>query len=466
MKIATIFMCTVMFYMTQQFELIDFSNEPYALIPMEIAYLTRANETLLHVFNVTHLEKKFEEYEFLHETTNYFDVENKKIKLLVDKCREYLDQLTVHRNKRGINFLGSIIKFITGTPDHDDMVLVQNKLNDLVENNNRLAIINSKLQQNLDYLTKDSVYHLETLYEWLATELVQIIDTINFAKVGILNTAVLNVQEINQIVKKEKKFEAPLMEILEHATFKILQVNSIYVMLIRYPVIEQKCMLYRIKPIELNMGKLELEEYAMHCDQGYQTVCNCKKFVTTNICEYKEHTCTSDLLNGIKTNCTVIKEHMPSIEQIDDGKILIHGTHKINNLTKTGTFLALFNDSVLIDGQNYTNDKNLISDYLRRNKPSQYEILDIIESQNEELKIPTLTTLEKIPIEFEDHPIRSAIISIIALIIIIVILNYSVKICKIYNNYKLRKNQEKANAHVKSLFEAKLGTISFNRGES
>lgn len=173
------------------FELIDYSNEPYALVPIEYAYLYRENETLFHVFNITEIEQRIVKYE---EMKNHLpEIENRGLTLLTDKCGEYLNQLTIHRNKRGLNFLGTGIKFITGMPDHDDMELVQRKLNDLIENNNRLAIINSHLQENLEHLTGNSSGHkLEVLFEWLVSELSQIIETINLAKAGTLNTAVLS----------------------------------------------------------------------------------------------------------------------------------------------------------------------------------------------------------------------------------------------------------------------------------
>lgn len=220
------------------FEIIDYSNEPYALIPIETAYLFKENGSLFHIFNMTELEEKFKKYQHLVYTTDTW--RDNKLSLLMDKCKDYIDQLTIHRNKRGIDFLGSIFKFITGTPDHDDMILVQTKLNDLIENNNKLSVINSRLAKHIEHLTRPGENHLDLLFEWLAFELSQIIETINLAKMGILNTAVLNLNEINQIIKEEKKFDAPLLEILEQSEFKILQINSIYVLLIKYPKIEEK----------------------------------------------------------------------------------------------------------------------------------------------------------------------------------------------------------------------------------
>lgn len=378
-------------------------------------------------------------------------LEDRKIELLTEKCEDYIKQLTIHRNKRGINFLGTTIKFITGIPDHDDMVLVQNKLNDLIENNNKMAIINTKLQKKLKHLTHSNEYNIEMLYEWMVLELEEIINTINLAKTGILNTIALNLDEINQIIKKEIK-DAPLMEILEHSEFKILQIKSVYVLLVKYPKIKEKCKLFNIRPVELEGGKLDLENFVAQCNTNFITVKNCKKYISTNICSYFEHTCTQELLNGRKANCTMIKEHMKSIEEIDNGKLLIHGTHTINNITKVGTYLIFFNNSILIDEQNFTNDKDLISEYLKSNKLSQFEILQIIESQNKELMIPNLNIIQKIPLEFENHPVRSIFIFIVHIIIILIIIQFILKAFKAYNIYKLRKQQERDNAYVRALF--------------
>ena len=75
-------------------------------------------------------------------------------------------------------------------------------------------------------------------------------------------------------------------------------------------------MLDNVKPIELQMGKLQLEEFTAHCDRQYVTVRDCKKYVNTNICKYYEHTCTQELLNGNKANCTMVREHMHSIDEM------------------------------------------------------------------------------------------------------------------------------------------------------
>lgn len=114
----------------------------------------------------------------------------------------------------------------------------------------KLAILrNSHLGHNLEILVKprcqkilmytvqchalgNQEHHLKILDDWIPNELTQIIHTFTLAKMGILNTAILDLKEINQIIKAEGNIKAPLMQILEHATFKILYSELVYVLLI------------------------------------------------------------------------------------------------------------------------------------------------------------------------------------------------------------------------------------------
>jgi len=56
-----------------------------------------------------------------------------------------LSQLISTRSKRGIHEIGTVWKWLAGTSDHDDFIKIHIKNNELIENNNRQFIINSKL---------------------------------------------------------------------------------------------------------------------------------------------------------------------------------------------------------------------------------------------------------------------------------------------------------------------------------
>ena len=48
------------------------------------------------------------------------------------RIKTLCEQLAEHRHKRGLNFLGSALKFITGVPDHDEAVRIESTINNLI----------------------------------------------------------------------------------------------------------------------------------------------------------------------------------------------------------------------------------------------------------------------------------------------------------------------------------------------
>ncbi|GBP08369.1 Retrovirus-related Pol polyprotein from transposon gypsy [Eumeta japonica] len=55
----------------------------------------------------------------------------------IKKIEILADQLDEHRAKRSINFLGSYLKFITGTPDRDETIQIESAINTLINNNEK-----------------------------------------------------------------------------------------------------------------------------------------------------------------------------------------------------------------------------------------------------------------------------------------------------------------------------------------
>jgi len=66
-----------------------------------------------------------------------------------------LSQILPSRAKRGINEIGTLWKWIAGTPDHDDLITVQNKIDNLIQNNNNQFVINSKLFKEIKTLSEN-----------------------------------------------------------------------------------------------------------------------------------------------------------------------------------------------------------------------------------------------------------------------------------------------------------------------
>jgi len=115
-----------------------------------------------------------------------------------------ISQIIPSRSKRGINEIGTIWKWIAGTPDHDDFITVQNKIDDLIQNNNDQFVINSKIFKEIKSLSeefktafKDQEIPLRKYRLRLLTyDLMNLMDTITLAKIDVFNTKILNNDDI------------------------------------------------------------------------------------------------------------------------------------------------------------------------------------------------------------------------------------------------------------------------------
>uniref|UniRef100_A0A034WCF2 Retrovirus-related Env polyprotein from transposon gypsy n=1 Tax=Bactrocera dorsalis TaxID=27457 RepID=A0A034WCF2_BACDO len=116
-----------------------------------------------------------------------YNLENQpETKILVNKIKTLNNQLipNIYRPKRSINFLGSALKFITGTPDHDDLIEIKTSINMLIENNNKPKSINSQFKRILETLDPKAINENLIIAETY-NELQTITNTINFAKITI-----------------------------------------------------------------------------------------------------------------------------------------------------------------------------------------------------------------------------------------------------------------------------------------
>jgi len=123
-----------------------------------------------------------------------------------------LSQILPSRAKRGINELGTLWKWIAGTPDHDDLITVQNKFDDLIQNNNNQFVINSKLfkeiktlSENLQTVISNQEFPFRKHRPRLLTyDLMNLMDTITLAKIDVFNTKILNAEENQEIYKHDQ----------------------------------------------------------------------------------------------------------------------------------------------------------------------------------------------------------------------------------------------------------------------
>lgn len=419
-------------------EIVNYSNDDYVLLEdTDNLLLYETYGEVFHVTNLSFYNDIFEkELTFFNNKNNSIDWE---ITMELNLIKTLLSQLTPHKIiKRGINELGTIFKWITGTPDHDDMITIQTKINDLVENNNKQNKINSALFNEITKVTeilKDIKFNKELLLKkyrlkLLSVDLQDLLDTITFSKAKILNPKILNKEDMTKIFNHEK-LNITLIDLLDVSSFSIVSFKGLIIVFIKYPYINYSCKLYHAKAISQKDGKLIANNKVAKCNNTFYPIENFKREIYNSFAQIIfDSNCFINLLNKKFTSCTKITEKNRPIDIITDGAILVSGTNCINDTWFTGTYLVTFKNTVIINNITYTNEREKILDYVKHKKFTNYLITDYQPTNITELQMENTNILSKIIINLENN--HSKFTFLLFLIILIFIM---IKLLKYYPAY-------------------------------
>ncbi len=382
-------------------EIIDYTNNEYLLLKDEKDVMTyNSFEDLFHITNLSFYREIIRVEDNITNSSKNSDLEW-DISQNLNIIKILMSQLLPSRNKRGINELGTAWKWLSGTPDHDDLTRIENKINELTENNNKQFTINSRIFQEVQLMTKilntivvkkESKVRQHRL-QLITLDIQNLIDTITLAKANILNTKILNEQDIKEIFRHENK-PVVLTDLLDISTFKIIKNQDLLIIYIRYPIINNICSLYTSRAIAQINGKLIIDDKTAHCNGIFYKITNFKEEIFNNYCKLSnESSCFTNLLNGKKANCSKIREKNKQLENLDDGAILITGENTVNEIKLKGAFLILFNESIIINNINYINEKQKMLDYISQYKYNNYIITDYIFSNDSELSLDNINII-------------------------------------------------------------------------
>lgn len=285
---------------------------------------------------------------------------------------------TPRRLARSIDFLGSVLKFIAGTPDHDDYEKLLTKENTLIENSNQQTKINSQFQERINEIT-DRINALlkgdnirqnenESLLQYLIDRNNHIINSLNnivlsviLAKNDMINPLILDDLEMKHIIDSGNS-PISISNLLSAAKVKILQNSNVIYYILKIPNIQNFCNLMKIFPVSHNDKIIELEfNQAADCVNRIQPLTECSNTTDASmkICKPTNPKCLTQLLNTNVASCaTESSHHLELVQEVDEGTIILNDVantkivdqHQIN---VTGTFLLTFTDSVLINETRY-----------------------------------------------------------------------------------------------------------------
>lgn len=371
-------------------QILDYTNSQLISVHLGQTRLQNGNFKLIHVLNLTDYE----------QITHNLNVEINKNSLKsstnlpfilhdIIQIKNLLERIKP-RHKRSINAMGTIWKWIAGTPDHEDHQIVVNKMNGLLTNNERQRIINRDSIERINVLTNTTNQILKTVksleqvhktiedtiinkLKIIKDELLNIEYALQWARVGVINSFILSENEILEaktFLDNEKFPYNNLEEALGFASIRIATDESTILYIVNLPVIDKDvCEKILIKPVKKHQTivKINSEEIIKCNNKFYEIEKNCNQFNDLSICsknnllDISETNCIPPLLNSKKHDCIIINnQHVPSVQELSKGMLFLNqfeGFLEISgnkSYQLSGTYIINFhNDTITVENKTF-----------------------------------------------------------------------------------------------------------------
>lgn len=302
-----------------------------------------------------------------------------------------LNSLNPFKRRKRWDSLGTVWKFIAGSPDANDLRLINTSINNLIMNNNQQIRINReinsqikeyifKTREAIDMFNSKSIdLHAVNIFlnlKYLSERLDDIKDTIALAKLGVLNEKILSKKEIGILIEdlvKENITVRSAWEAVTYTTATIATNSRELVLLIKLPKLDPRVFnKIHVYPILQNDKEIHLtrQMYITHQNSTYIVKSLQPNIFNLDDVELDRSTCLPNLLTGKQTICNYtenpLEAHVMSIDNQHilvntNGGFLLKSNCGITDRNLTGSYLISYeNCDVYINDTIYsTQTKNL-----------------------------------------------------------------------------------------------------------
>lgn len=313
------------------------------------------------------------------------------VKVKSKKLHSMFKKLRPSRQKRWES-LGRAWKYVSGSPDADDLVIINSTLNSLIDQNNKQVRINSALEIRLKNITEainsianiqgnfqnkiiegfDSVNLIFNLDE-LIDQLEVLEEAVTLARSNIPSSRIISPDEIT-IAQEFLKNSGLRMSLLDN----ILDISSAYVLFGKDEIIytlkiprvkETEYQLCYIEPVISNNHRIHLTTmYYLKGPNSFLSSTPCTRYKNEYVCKSSQleppGECIQQLVAGKPASCPIEKVYNQDvIKRINDANILI----SVTNITLTsncsgqgrdlqGSYLIQFSGcTIKLNNEEYSN---------------------------------------------------------------------------------------------------------------
>ncbi|XP_062551483.1 uncharacterized protein LOC134216612 [Armigeres subalbatus] len=364
---------------SQHLEMRNLYSDPVLLFKLRECKIQTGVTKIIHPINLTNIEINVLLFsEIAKRTDNKLPMS----KLLFQKSRALVNnfyQLKPISNRRHKRWdkIGQTWKWMAGSPDADDLRLINRTLNELInENNHQIRVndvINNRIQEmsyTINNLIKQqSITNKLILEEIDALTLILYIDTINDvleeiqdtvirAKISLASSKLLTLKEIvfmdSLLQDQGVKLEFP-QEALNFAIPKIVTKHDLLLYILEIPEIEKRSSeIIEIFPLTVN-GKIiiDLPRFIVKSKDQIFTTVNPDKFVQrySDLKSLKDN-CTYPIVMGLASHCNAQQSLEMQITLISENKLLVQNADQTKLSSSCGPDDRNLSGNILITFSN------------------------------------------------------------------------------------------------------------------
>lgn len=273
-----------------------------------------------------------------------------------------------YRIRRGlINGLGTAIKFITGNPDNDDIIKINENLQSLYSSQNEIIKqinshtsfanqITSRYSKDLKTIhanLNSSFIAINNVSNTLDTELVvQYYNLVSFRLINILQTIertislafsemtnleIIRHEELLEIInhlklvyKRSELIELDyihIFKILEFSKFRIVSAKHTITCILYIPILDESLFRYaKIYPIPDLQNKVMLPPYKYHLQgatKEFWTDEKCKMLESQTVCIEKPRVHKCEIIDARNCTFAIVSNDYKLYAQLNNGKIIV-----------------------------------------------------------------------------------------------------------------------------------------------
>lgn len=388
------FMLFIAFFMTScepLLHIINTLNNPIVQIKISDCKIQTGSIKIIHPVNLGTIEETIESltnsfYNKLTPTNPLHEVIKFRIKKLYSTLYGLKPQQS--RRHRRWDSLGTAWKWIAGTPDAQDLQLINSTMNDLINQNNHQYRINDNINNRITQLTqtvnnivnsinvnKASMDTTDAITTMLNIDVINelldnIQEAITLTRISIANHKILSTREIN-VIKSTLQDQGVTInfpdEALQFVTPKIAVKNGDLLYILQVPQLEETTStIIRIFPLIVNNQIIEAHpNYVIRHGTKLFTTDKPGDFVqkSSNIKEFKDD-CIQPIILGKQSSCSSIPKNETTQQLANENTIII--SNAINHTLQTncgptdrvitGNFIIRFqNCTVSFNNQTFRN---------------------------------------------------------------------------------------------------------------